>query len=96
MTFGLVNTTKKVVVKVGLFGVDFVFGFVEEITLNATQAKPANAMDVIPTLAIPDSQSLIKNLIKKSAYATGAALTSSVVKDRIVQIISGATFTGLL
>ena len=89
MVFGLVNSTKKSFVKIGLFGIDFAFGFVEEITLNVTQAKPANAVDVIPTL---DSQSLIK----KFAYATGAALTSSAVKDRIVGIISGATFTGLI
>jgi len=92
MVFGLVNSTKKTFVKIGLFGIDFAFGFVEEITLNVTQAKPANAVDVIPTLEISDSQSLIK----KPAYATAAALTSSVVKDRIVGIISGATFTGLI
>lgn len=88
MAFGL-NRTKKAFITVGLFGIDFAFGFVEEITSNITQGQPANAVDVIPTL---DSQSLIK----KSAYATSAALTSSVVKDAIVGIISGATFTGLL
>ncbi len=92
MAFGLVNSTKRAFIRVGLFGVDFFVGFAEEITLNVTQAKPANGMDVIPTLEVPDSQSLIK----KSAYATGAALTSSIVKDRIVTVISEATFTGLI
>lgn len=29
MVFGLVNTTKKAFVKIGLFGIDFAYGFVE-------------------------------------------------------------------
>lgn len=92
MVFGVVNGTKKAFVRIGLFGIDLLVGYVEELTSNVTQATPVNAMDVIPTTKVPDSQILIK----KSAYVTGVALTSSVVKNRIVDIISGATFTGLI
>ena len=87
----LLNQTKRAFISIGIFGINFVGGYAEEITFNLTNftgANPANAMDVI----VPDTQMLIK----KSACVTGAALTSSVVKNRIVGLISGATFTGLL
>ena len=86
------NTTKRAFVSVGIFGMNVVVGYVEELSQNLTQTAPANAMDVIPTLEVPDSQILIK----KSAFATVGALTSSVAKNRIAGIISGATFTGLI
>ena len=91
----LLNQTKRAFISIGIFGINFVGGYAEEITFNLTNftgANPANAMDVIKTLEVPDSQMLIK----KSACVTGAALTSSAVKNRIVRLISGATFTGLL
>lgn len=85
----LLNTTKRAFVHIGIFGVNFVTGYVEEIALNITKADPANAVDVISTSKIPDKQILIKK-------ATVASLTSSLVKDKLSGIISKATFTGLL
>ena len=90
MVFGIANQTRKAFLSISVFGINLAAGWFEEVSLNITQANPANAMDVVPD--IPDSQILAK----KVSYSAGSALASLVVKDKIVEIISGATFTALL
>ena len=61
MVFGIANQTRKVFVKVGAFGIDIAWGWFEEVSFNITQAKPANAIDVVDVVPdIPDSQILAK------------------------------------
>ena len=91
MGFGFLNKTRNAFVR---FSFDFACGFAEEIALNITQAEPANAMDVVmPRLEILDTT---PNLIKKPVCVTAAVLTNSNVKDKIISVITGATFTGLI
>lgn len=93
MVFGIVNKTRKAFVQVGAFGLNVAWGWLEEVSLNVTQANPANATDIVDVVPdIPDGQILAK----KCAYGVGSALASLAVKERIIKIISGATFTGLL
>ena len=56
-----------------------------------TNVNPANALDIFPQVEVPSSH----HLIKKCACVAGTTLTSSVVKNKVVKIISGATFMGL-
>lgn len=99
MAFGLLNKTTAFLVKtkegfvnISVFGINVAWGFTEQMVLNITNANASNAMDMAPPVEVPNSQTLIK----KCAYITGATLTSSAVKNKVVDVISGATFTGLL
>ena len=93
MVFGIANQTRKAFVSFGAFGINIAGGWFEEISFNITQVHPANAIDVVDVVPdISDSQILVK----KCAYSAGSVLASLALKDKVISIISGATFTGLL
>jgi len=90
MAFNILNLTKRLGIGIGAFGLNMAVGFVEEISSNFT--SPANAIDRIPMTDGSDT----KILPKKWAYGIAAALASSGVRGKIVDVISGATFNLLI
>jgi len=87
--FGLKNKTVTFAVKIGSFGVDVVFGFVEEVTFNITSVGEAGAAMIPDNIPTPTAD---PSVIQTTSVAAGSIITSPYVRKKAFEIISAATF----
>lgn len=80
--FGI-KKIRNLTVTVGAWGLDFTFGFAEEIIGNITNVEPAGALD---TINIDKSK-----VIQTTALLTASKITSTNISSKLFYIISGAT-----
>jgi hypothetical protein len=84
----------KIASRIGHFTIDFTCGFAEEITCNITNVSPAHGAVLPDQLTQPVN--INESLIKSFSVATASALTSTQVRSKAFEIISGATWNLLV
>jgi len=87
--FGIRNKTVSFAAKIGAFGVDVAFGFIEEVTFNITSVGEAGAAIIPDNIPTPTVDPFV---IRTTSVTAGSIFTSPYVRKKAFEIFDSSCY----